>query len=99
MARMARLGKLGPVVLAAALASGCGGSSGGSTTPAPAYSRPASPPAGSAGIAQCLRKHGLALPTGKPGAGGPGIPAGGIPQSFRKALKACGVPAPGGFGG
>lgn len=110
--RAAWLRVLGPTLLAGALAAGCAGTSGASSPPTPTASRPAFSGAGARqGIVQCLRKHGVALPTARPGAfptarpspGAQGPPAGGFPGglsgSFRKALKACGAALPNGIPG
>ena len=105
--RTAVLRVLGPMLLTAALVSGCGGTggtggTGGSTASAPA-SFPGSPPAGAglnSSVLSCLKRHGVSLPGGRPSPGAQGQPpAGGISGSFIKALKACGVSLPAGVGG
>jgi hypothetical protein len=101
----------GPVLLTAALASGC---SAASSSPTPSAS--ASGGRGSASFRQCLQKHGVSLPnfggsgSGRPptpGAGQPtpgsarpaGRPGGANSAKFRKAIQACGGFGGGGFPG
>jgi hypothetical protein len=97
---------VGPVLLAAALASGCSAASS-SSTPSSGSSRP-SGGAGSSSFRECLQKHGVSLPnfggsgsgqrptarpTARPTSGSfqPGSGPGGANSSkFRKAIQACG---------
>jgi hypothetical protein len=90
--RPASLRVLGPVALVAAIAvAGCGTTSG---SPAPSSSARG----GTSAFRQCLEKHGVTPPTGRPSSGTRHTPrAGGAASSFRKAIQACG--GGGGFGG
>lgn len=84
---------VGPVLLAATLATGC---SAASSSPTPSSSGSARP--SSASFRQCLQSHGVTLPSNRPtlGSGQPQArPAGVGSSAFRKAIQACG----GGFGG
>lgn len=84
---------IGPVLLAATLATGCSAASSPAASPSSAPGRP-----GSASFRQCLQSHGLKLPASRPspGSGQPHVrPTGSAASAFRKALQACG----GGFGG
>lgn len=83
----------GPVLLAAALASGC---SAASSSSAPSSGSSSGP--GSASFRQCMQSHGVSLPGRRPapGSGQPrSRPTGANSSAFRKAIQACG----GGFGG
>jgi hypothetical protein len=92
----------GPVLLTAALASGC---SAASSSPTPSSGASSGP--GSTSFRQCMQKHGVSLPgfggsrPGRPPTPGsaqptPGSrPAGAGSSAFRKAIQACG----GGLGG
>jgi len=80
---------LGPLLLAGALATGCGASS---ATPAPASSGSSSS-GRQASFRQCLQRQGVSLPQGRPssGSGQPQArPTGSGASAFRKAIKACG---------
>ena len=97
---------VGPVLLAAVLATGCSAASS-SSTPSSGSSRSAGGP-GSSSFRECLQKHGVSLPnfggSGRPPSPGAGRPTPGSRPSggfggansskFRKAIQACG-----GFGG
>ena len=94
---------VGPVLLAAVLASGCSAASSASTPSS--GSSGSSGRAGSSWFRQCLHKHGVSLPnfgpgqrpTARPTPGSfqPGRGPGGANSArFRQALQACG-----GFGG
>ena len=101
----ARLPASGLAIFAAIVVAGCGG---GRSTPTSSAS--SSPPAGqlTSGVSKCLKKHGVRLPSGPPGAGSGQPPSGGSPPSggnpggnlggLGKALKACGVNLPQGAG-
>jgi hypothetical protein len=93
--RRAGLPVLGPLLLAGALATGCGASS---ASPSPAASGSSSP-GGQASFRQCLQRQGVSLPQGRPAAGSGqphARPTGPAASAFRKAIKACGG---GGFAG
>ncbi len=85
---------LAPVLLATVVTvAGCGATS---STPAPSNSAPA----GSTSFRQCLEKHGIKPPAGRPAGGTrPTPPAGAASSAFRKAVQACGGFGGGGFGG
>lgn len=74
----ARLPASGLAIFTAIVVAGCGG--GSSTPTSPASS---SPPAGqlTSGVSKCLKKHGVRLPSGQPGAGSGQPPSGGSPPS------------------
>jgi hypothetical protein len=87
--RRAWLPVLMALLLAGALATGCGASS---ATPAPASSGSSSP-GSQASFRQCLQRQGVSLPQGRPSAGSgqpQARPAGSAGSAFRKAIKACG---------
>ena len=87
--RRAGLPVLGSLVLAGALATGCSASS---ATPTPASSGSSSP-GSQASFRQCLQRHGVSLPHGRPsaGSGQPHTrPTGSAASAFRKAAAACG---------
>jgi len=80
---------LGSLVLAGVLATGCTASS---ATPTPASSGSSSP-GGQASFRQCLQRHGVSPPQGRPpaGSGQPQArPTGSAASAFRKAVAACG---------
>jgi hypothetical protein len=80
---------LGSLVLAGALATGCSASS---ATPTPASSGSSSP-GRQASFRQCLQRHGVSPPQGRPSAGSgqpQARPTGSAASAFRKALAACG---------
>lgn len=80
---------LGPLLLAAALATGCSASS---AAPTPAASGSSSP-GSQASLRQCLQRQGVSPPQGRPspGSGQPHTrPTGSAASAFRKALEACG---------
>lgn len=93
---------VGPVLLAAVLASGCSAASS-SPTPSSGSSGSSARP-GSSSFRQCLQKHGVSLPnfggsgsgqrpTARPTSGSfqPGRgPRGANSSKFRKAIQACG---------
>lgn len=93
-----------PALIAGLLVTACGTSSTGSTGQGGAQA------AGTSAFQQCLRQHGVSLPSGRPSFGGtpsPGasFPAGGgsPPGGFgtgagSKAFQACRKYAPAGFG-
>ena len=74
----ARLPASGLAIFTAIVVAGCGG---GSSTPTSSAS--SSPPAGqlTSGVSKCLKKHGVNLPSGPPGAGSGQPPSGGTPPS------------------
>ncbi|GII79574.1 hypothetical protein Sru01_45560 [Sphaerisporangium rufum] len=93
------------VVAAVLLAAGCGGGTAGDAAAVPSAS---TTPGGGAAFADCLRAHGVAPPTGRPGgastprpdaspfarpSGGPGGPGAMNPQ-WRAAFEACRSLAP-----
>jgi hypothetical protein len=87
--RRAGLPVLGALLLAGVLATGCSASS---ATPSPASSGSSSP-GSQASFRQCLQRHGVSLPQGRPspGSGQPKArPTGSAASAFRQALKACG---------
>ena len=91
--RTARPGALGAVLLTAALATaGCGASS---TSSGSGTSQNTSQ---SSAFRQCLERHGVTPPQGRP-SGGTGVPhprpTGSAGGSFRQALQACGGSFPG----
>lgn len=93
---------VGPVLLAAVLASGCSAASSSSTPSSGSSGSSARP--GSSSFRQCLQKHGVSLPdfggsgsgqrpTARPTSGSfqPGSgPRGANSSKFRKAIQACG---------
>ena len=93
---------VGPVLLAAVLASGCSAASSSSTPSSGSSGSSARP--GSSSFRQCLQKHGVSLPnfggsgsgqrpTARPTPGSfqPGSgPRGANSSKFRKAIQACG---------
>ena len=93
---------VGPVLLAALLASGCSAASSSSTPSSGSSGSSARP--GSSSFRQCLQKHGVSLPnfggsgsgqrpTARPTPGSfqPGRgPRGANSSKFRKAIQACG---------
>jgi hypothetical protein len=88
----------GPVLLAAALASGCSAAGSSSTPSSGSSSRPGS----SASFRQCMQSHGVTVPSQRPtpGSGQPRTrPTGANSSAFRKAIQACGGSSGGGFGG
>jgi hypothetical protein len=103
------------VVLAGLALAACGSSAKtSSTTSASASSTTTRDPAGAGGtrlkaLRECLQKHGITLPTPKPGQGWPGsrffggpegpkFPAGVTRAQYEAAIKACGgFPGRGGF--
>jgi hypothetical protein len=87
--RRAGLPVLGSLVLAGALATGCSASS---AAPTPAASGPSSP-GRQASVRQCLQRHGVSLPQGRPSAGSGqprARPTGSAASAFRNAVAACG---------
>jgi len=87
--RAARPGVLGAVVLTAILATaGCGASSSSS----------GSGTSQNSAFRQCLERHGVTPPQGRP-SGGTGVPhprpTGSAAGSFRQAMQACGGSFPG----
>jgi hypothetical protein len=91
--RAARPGVLGAVVLTAALATaGCGASSSSSG------SGTSQNTSQSSAFRQCLERHGVTPPQGRP-SGGTGVPhprpTGSAAGSFRQAMQACGGSFPG----
>ncbi|MFC6086126.1 hypothetical protein [Sphaerisporangium aureirubrum] len=110
MIALSRVLGVATVASAVLLASGCGGVAGGT---AGAKASPARSGDGRAAFAECLREHGVTMPTGRPGgaptarpsgapSGRPSRGAGGFgtmgPEA-REALEACRSLMPeGGFG-
>jgi hypothetical protein len=88
---------LAPVMAAGLAVGGCGGSSAGTAAKPTAGASPS----GRAAFTQCLRSHGVTLPSGRPTPGSGQFPAGGLPTggAASKAFQACRNLAPAGFSG
>jgi hypothetical protein len=91
-----RLPAVGSALIVAGLLCGCGSASSSASSSA-------SKGSGTTSFAQCLKQHGVTLPSSQPGSGGQGQPpSGGVPAGGSgSAIQACSKYAPqgGGFGG